>query len=92
MEEMDTSEAVNIIDEEMMGRVTDSLEAKTYKYRELCGLLGEEPIDSKNSHGKASQLKRWERFFEFERKGHSIISNFSRNSSFRKFPGRLSEN
>lgn len=73
MEEIENVEAENFSDKEIMNRITNKLELKSYKYRELCGLLGENVIDSKNSHGKKSQLKRWQRFFEFVKKGHSII-------------------
>lgn len=39
-----------------------SLDA-TYKYRELCSILGE---DVKRGNAKKSQLKRWSRFFKWE--------------------------
>ena len=60
-------------DKEMMNRIRNKLELKSYKYKDLCVLLGEKAIDSKNSHGKNSQLKRWQRFFKLVKKGHSII-------------------
>jgi len=88
MEEMDNLEVEIFNDKEMMNRIKYKLELKSYKYKDLCVLLGEKAIDSKNSHGKSSQLKRWQRFFEFEKKGHSIIITIIYDTPIHKVENR----
>ena len=56
---------------------SDSLELSNIKegmivknYKELCKLLNEK---EKTSDSKQAQLKEWERYFKFEKKGHKYI-------------------
>lgn len=51
-------------DREFLMLCTESLSIDmTYKYKELCLMLGE---DTKKSNAKKSQTKRWRRFFDWE--------------------------
>lgn len=51
-------------DNEFLRLCTESLRTdRTYKYKELCLMLGE---DTKKSNAKKSQTKRWKRFFDWE--------------------------
>jgi hypothetical protein len=70
--------------------ITEGMIVKNYK--ELCNLLGEEPT---TGTAKIAQLKRWARYFDYEKNGHKFIikeiyasplpEDFSNNDVYSKY-------
>ena len=54
-------------------------------YRRLCEFLGEK---EKGGKSRDLQIKNWQRYFSFEKRGHKliIIEIFKKSSIFKYFP------